>query len=117
MEPPQLIKEELILKLREYLKKPENVGFVAGFSVTIIIGFLLISKLYTSRSKDDPKEAADDFVEGSEKQKKGILDNVWDSSLEYGMIFFLTLIKDYITRYLEKADEDITEYKEEITGE
>lgn len=115
MEPPQLIKEELIIKLRDYFKKPENIGFAAGFSLTIIVGFLFISKLYSK--SHTPQKEADKFIEGSTKRKKSILDNVFDSSLEYGMIFFLTLIKDYIIKYLENLDEDITEYKEEVSGE
>lgn len=115
MEPPQLIKEELIIKLREYLKKPENIGFVTGFSLTIVVAFLLISKLYNRRQ--GPKSAAHSFTEGSPKRKKGIIKTVVDSSLEYGMIFFLSLIKDSIIKYMERLNEDITEHKEELTGE
>lgn len=115
MEPPQLIKEELIHKLRDYLKKPENVGFITGFSLTIVMAFLLISKLYSR--KKDPKSAAHSFTEGSPKRKKGIMNKVLDSSLEYGMIFFLSLIKDYVVKYLERLNENITEHKEEVTGE
>lgn len=115
MEPPQLIKEELINKLRDYLKKPENIGFISGFSLTVVVAFLLISKLYNRRQ--EPKHAAHSFTEGSPKRKKGIMKMVFDSSLEYGMIFFLSLIKDYIVKYLERLNEDITEHKEEVTGE
>ena len=76
MEPPQLIKEELVEKLREYLKKPENIGFVAGFSFTIIVAFLLISKLYAGTRTKNPGNAAHAFVEGSKKRKKGIMATV-----------------------------------------
>ena len=116
MEPPQLIKEELVEKLREFLKKPENIGFVAGFSLTIIIGFLLISKLYSKTSRD-PKNAAHSYVGNTKKHKKGIMATVRDSSLEYGMVFFLTLIKDYIAKYLEKLNDNIGEHKEAIKRE
>lgn len=112
MEPPQLIKEELINKLRIELKKPENIGFIAGFALTIIVGFLIISKLYSKNQ--GAKEKAHDFVEGSKRKRKGILDTVWESSMEYGMVFFLTLIKDYIAKYLEKVNENIEEFKEEV---
>lgn len=112
MEPPQLIKEELINKLRVELKKPENIGFIAGFAFTIIVGFLIISKLYNKNQ--GPKDKAHEYVDGSRKKRKGIMDTVWESSMEYGMVFFLTLIKDYIAKYLEKVNGNIGEIKKEI---
>ena len=114
MEPPQLIKEELINKLQDYLRKPENIGFIAGFSLTIVVAFLFVSRLYTRRKK--PASAAHSFVKGSPKRRRNIIDMVVDSSLEYGMIFFLTLLKDYIVKYLERLNENITEHKTEISG-
>lgn len=115
MEPPQLIKEELLAEIKEFFRKPENIGFVAGFGLTIVLIIAFINKLY--KKKNSPQHKAHEFKEGSKKKKEGIFDAVLNASLEYGMIFFLTLIKDYITEYLTKVDESISEHQEEITGE
>lgn len=115
MEPPQIVTEELINKIREFLKKPENIGFVAGFSLTIILGFTILSNLYTKRK--DPKKAAHEYAKDGKSRKKGIFSHLVDYGLEYGLIFFLTLMKEKIQNYLKDVNEDIKEYKEELKGE
>lgn len=115
MEPPQLVTEELISKVRDFLKKPENIGFVTGFSLTVIVGFIIFSKLYQRRK--NPKKAAHDFTYDGKTRKKGIMGHLVDYGLEYGFIFFLSLIKENIKKYLEKLNEDLKEHKEELSGE
>lgn len=115
MEPPQLVTEELINKVRNFLKKPENIGFVTGFSLTVIVGFMIFSKLYQRRK--GPKAAAHNFAHGGKARKKGIMSHLIDYGLEYGFIFFLSLVKEKIQKYVEKLNDDLKEYKEEIAEE
>ncbi|MGK7391485.1 MAG: GNAT family N-acetyltransferase [Candidatus Cyclobacteriaceae bacterium M2_1C_046] len=115
MEPPQLVTQELIDDVRNFLKKPENIGFVTGFSLTVIVGFIIFSKLYQRRK--GPKAAAHDYAYGGKARKKGFMSHLIDYGLEYGFIFFLSLVKENIQKYVAKLNEDLKEHKEEITGE
>ena len=115
MEPPQLVTEELLIRIREYLKKPENIGFVTGFSFTIVVAFILLSKLYQKRN--DPKKAAHDYVYDGKTRKKGFMSHLVDYGLEYGLVFLISIIKENIQKYLEKLNEDLEEHKEELSGE
>lgn len=115
MEPPQLITEELLNRIRHYLKKPENIGFVAGFSLTVVVAFIILSKLYQKRN--DPKKAAHDYVHNGKAKKKGFMNHLVDYGLEYGLVFLISIIKENIQKHLEKLNEDLEEHKEELSGE